>query len=111
MNAAPTLTGAVLNALARLPKELGGGSPSLEVSQERGDVTLRDVVMGWGGGWGWALGLSNINSSMMKFRFVILNDVAYCQNPFLDVLSITAAGDPHLCHMSMDNCLYLIDPK
>ena len=32
----------------------GGGSPSLEVFQNRGDVALRDVGSGHGGvGWGW----------------------------------------------------------
>jgi len=45
-----------LNALAQLPREVGG-SPALEASQGRGDVALRDGVMGTGGvGWGWALG-------------------------------------------------------
>ena len=33
------------------------GLPSLEVSQSRGDVALRDVGSGHGGvGWGWAWG-------------------------------------------------------
>ena len=40
----------------RLPREVVG-SPSLEVFQNRGDVALRDVVMGMVGmGWGWTWG-------------------------------------------------------
>ena len=36
-------------AMQRLPKEVGG-SPSLGVFEERGDVTLRDMVRGHEGG-------------------------------------------------------------
>ena len=44
--------------LAQLPREVGE-SPSLEVPQSRGDVALRDVGSGHGGGGlGSTLGIS-----------------------------------------------------
>ena len=57
------------DALAQLPKEVVG-SPSLEVFQNHGDVALRDVVSGHGGG-GLTLdkvileGFSSFNDSMI----------------------------------------------
>ena len=42
------------DAVAQLPREVGG-SPSLEVLRNSRDVARRDVVSGHGGvGWGWA---------------------------------------------------------
>ena len=39
----------------------GGGPPSLEVFQNRGDVALRDVLSGHGGvGWGWTWDLRGL---------------------------------------------------
>mgnify|MGYP001858437632 CR=1 FL=1 len=53
----------------RLPREVVE-APSLEVSKNRGDVTLRDVVSGHGGGGlmvglGDLSGCSNLNDSMI----------------------------------------------
>ena len=61
----------------RLPREVVG-SPSLEVFQNRGDVTLRDVVNGHGGG---ELGLnlsilevfSSLNYSMTGLVLLLPN--------------------------------------